>query len=344
MDRHLLTVFNDTHIGTIRTAGTTPMSAYAMRQYLLSTFEQQLMSVYNSLLINGDLFDKENIPMSDLGTVLGMLIEWISQKRGHLYLSAGNHDLPKNSSNHSSFQFLGRLLTSMFPDWVTYIEQPTSIAGGCYVIPHLANQDLLNAALEQVPECKVLFVHTNYDNNFAAQADQSLNISRQQAEECKAEYIVFGHEHQTRKALGGKVLIPGNQIPSSVADCLNCTDNKKFMVVLDATATPYMVEVGQLPYEEMDWRALKHSEAKFIRVSGEAVPDQGAEVAQAISRYRSQSQAFVVANSVTMLSSESDVEKFAESLDSVQSFDVMGALLEFLTPEEGKVVKEVMNA
>lgn len=344
MARHLLSVFNDTHIGTIRSAGTTPASAYAMRRYLLETFYAHLQMVENSLLINGDLFDKETIPMSDMGEILVMLISWVREGRGHLYLSPGNHDLPKTSSNHSSFQFLGKFFSGMFPEQVTYIDKPMAIACDCYVIPHLPNQDLLNAALAEVPPCKVLFVHTNYDNNFAAQADQSLNISKQQAQDCKAEYIVFGHEHQTRTALGGKVIIPGNQIPSSVADCLNCKDDQKFMVVLDATATPYMLPVGQLPFVEMNWKELKPSDAKFVRVSGEAMPDQGAEVAQAISKHRSQSQAFVVANAVTMLSSENDVAAFAESLESVQAFDVMAALLEYLSPEEAKTVKEVMNA
>jgi Calcineurin-like phosphoesterase len=344
MANHLISVFNDTHLGTIRSAGTTPASAYAMRRYLLETFYAQLQQVTNSLLINGDLFDKETIPMSDMGEVLVMLMDWVKEGRGHLYLSPGNHDLPKTSSNHSSFQFLGKFLSSMFPEQVTYIDKPMAIGSGCYVIPHLPNQDLLNAALEEVPECNVLFVHTNYDNNFAAQADQSLNISKQQAQDCKAEFIVFGHEHQTKTALGGKVIIPGNQIASSVADCLNCKDDQKFMVVLDATATPYMIPVAPLPYAEMDWKSLEPTDAKFIRVSGEAMPDQGAEVAQAISRYRSQSQAFVVANAVTMLSSESDATAFADSLESVQAFDVMAALLDYLTAEEAKTVKEVMNA
>jgi hypothetical protein len=98
-----------------------------------------------------------------------------------------------------------------------------------------------------------------------------------------------------------------------------------------------------LSYKEMDWNALVPTDDQFIRVVGQALPDQGAAVAQAISRYRSQSQAFVIANAVTMLSSEDGLTEFAQSLEEVLTFDVMGALLEYLTPEEGKVVKEVMN-
>ena len=340
----LLTVFNDIHIGTVRTAGTTPMSAFNLRRYLLSEFEALMAKTTGDVLINGDLLDKEIIPLSDLSELIGILASWLSRAdTGRLILPGGNHDLPKSSSNHSSFQFLADLLCRMAPGSVVVVNKLTEVLPGHWVLPHMPNQDLLDAELAKVPECKVLYVHTNFDNNFAAQSDQSLNITRQQVQACKADYIVFGHEHQTKVAMGGRVIIPGNQIASSIADCLNCRDDAKFYTEVGTDGVPVLKEVGKLSYAEMPWNALKSTDAKFVRVTGEALPDQGAAVAQAISRYRSQSQAFVVANAVTMLSSEDGLQEFASSLEQVLKFDVMGALLEYLTPAEGKVVKEVMN-
>lgn len=342
MDRPRLAVLNDCHIGTIRSAGTTPRSALALRQRLLDEFREQLHGIDCALLINGDLFDKEVIPLTDLLATFDLLREWLD--KGHmLYLSPGNHDLSKTSSTFSSFQFLGMLLRSVRGSMVQYITDLTEIMDGYWVLPHLANQDLLNDRLAKVPKCNVLFVHTNYDNNFAAQSDQSLNISKEQAQACQADYIVFGHEHQTRTALGGKVVIPGNQMASSVADCLNCTDDLKFRVVVE-DGKPELVPVGPVPFVEMDWQAMQPTEAAFIRVAGKASPDQGAEVAQVISRYRASSPALVITNAVQILSSDDKLDQFAESLETVQAFDVLAALLELLSAEEGTAVKELLNA
>lgn len=341
-----LTVLSDIHIGTLRSAGTTPASAYALRGYLLEETNNLLNQINTDLLINGDLFDKENIPLADLAQAISMFVGWL-QKGNRLWLSPGNHDLAKNSGVQSSFQFFGKLLTGMRPDQVTYISDLTEIYTGIWVLPHLANQDLLNDRLAKVPACKVLAVHANYDNNFAQESDHSLNISKSQAEACLADLILFGHEHQTREALGGKVLIPGNQIPSSIADCLGCTSGTKFYTAVNIESGVAELKPFQaLDFTEVDWKELATVKptARFIRVTGQAVPDEGAQVAQVISRFRSTADAYVITNAVQMRTGEEQTEQFAQSLESVQAFDVLGALLEVLSEEEGNAVKELLNA
>ena len=335
-----LAVLNDTHIGALRSAGTTIRSAQQLRQYLLDSFEAQLAVTDCDLLINGDLFDKENIPLSDLYATFRLLRAWMD--KGHkLWLSPGNHDLSKTSTTFSSFQMLAELLGYGNPQ-VQYIADLTEIYPGYWVLPHLPNQDLLNDRLARVPECHALYLHCNYDNNFAAQSDQSLNVSEAQARDCKAKYLIFGHEHQTRKMLDDKVWIPGNQVPSSVSDCLNCKDSTKFLLRM-VDGKPELVPCLTLPYQELDWQALVPSDAKFIRITGTATAEQGSEVAQAISRYRSACPALVITNAVKMQTSDSAMDQFAESLESVQAFDVLAALLELLDPKEQAAVKELMN-
>lgn len=341
MDHPRLAVLNDTHIGALRSAGTTPRTAYDLRRYLLSEFGRQLDDIDCDLLINGDLFDKEMIPLSDLLQAYKLLLNWLA--KGHkLWLSPGNHDLSKTSTTMSSFQLLGQLLTQEGLE-CEYISDLKEIYPGYWVLPHLPNQDLLNDRLSKVPECQALFVHCNYDNNFAAQSDQSLNISRDQAEACKAQFIIFGHEHQTRTAMDGKVVIPGNQVPSSVSDCLNCVENTKFMVTMEL-GVPVMRPVLELPFERLHWDDLKpEGNPLFIRVEGSAETVEGAAVVQAISRFRAKSQALVITNAVKIASDEGKMAEFADSLESVQAFDVLAALLELLTPEEQEVVKELAN-
>lgn len=340
MGHYRLSVLNDNHVGTFRTAGTTPATAYQLRQFLLADFGRLLGEVDNDLLINGDLFDKEIIPLSDVLDTFQRLSRWLTEKGHRLILSAGNHDLSKNSANLSSFQFLCKLLTSVSSK-VLVVSDLTEIHPGYWVLPHLANQDLLDNRLAKVPECVALFVHTNYDNNFAAQSDHSLNISREQAEKIPAQFIVFGHEHQTKTALAGKVIIPGNQTPSSIADCLGTTENAKFMVeVADGAYT--LRKVCELSYVEMDWQQLDPTnESQFIRITGEASSEQGAQVAQAISRFRAKSPALVLGNAVAIRGADGVAQSFERTLQEVKVFNVMAALKEQLNEVECKALEEL---
>ncbi len=60
-----LRVINDTHIGAIRSAGTTAASQLALRKHILERF-QKLLPAAGDLLINGDLFDSFSAPMNDV--------------------------------------------------------------------------------------------------------------------------------------------------------------------------------------------------------------------------------------------------------------------------------------
>lgn len=340
-----LTIINDLHIGTIRTAGTTPQSALQLRRFLLTELERMLGEIDTDLLVNGDLFDKEVVPLADVQECLRIFINWLAKGK-KLVLAGGNHDLPKNSSIKSVFQFFSKLMVSLFPGRVQHVEDLTEIQPGYWVLPHLANQDLLNDRLSRVPEAKLLFVHTNYANNFAVQSDHSLNISPEQISECKAEVVVFGHEHQTKTAMAGRVFIPGNQTPSSISDCIGCQADTKFYTVINDDDKPELVAFAPTDFKEVDWRQLSDTRPveRFVRVGGTAVPDEGAQVAQTIARFRSSCEAYVVTNAVQMQTSADAVEQFAESLDSVQRFDVLSALLELLNEEEGSAVKELLDA
>ena len=326
---NMLSILNDIHLGVIRSAGTTPATQLALRKYALNEFKK-LLPTQGDLLINGDLFDTNNIPISDVLETYFILNDWLhANKSSKLYNSAGNHDLSRTSSVLSSFQFLGKLLSRNFPDRYVHIEEPMMTPHG-YVIPHLRNQEIFNLALEQVPECDFLFVHANYDNGFAAQSDHSLNISKEQADLCKAKIIVFGHEHHKRQA--GKVVIPGNQIATSVADWLNPQD-KGYVTIVNGKLGFTVTQEREQDFIELDWRNLEKSEHKFIRVSGSATAEEASEVVNSINRFRKVSEAFVITNAVSIETAGISVD-FDSTLQSVQRFSVMEALKEIMTDEE----------
>lgn len=331
-----LTVISDVHIGAVRSAGTTPASQLALRHHLLDGFKN-LLPTSGDLLINGDLFDTSNIPMLDVLRTFEALSDWLHMRpTAMLYNSAGNHDLSKTSTTLSSFQFLGKLLSRQFPERYVHIEEPTMTPHG-YVVPHLRNQDVFDLAVEAVPACAFAFFHANYDNGFAAQSDQSLNLSKQQAEDCQASTLIFGHEHHPRAV--GKVLVPGNQLASSVSDWLQAAD-KKFVVIEDGAVTFHTASRRADEFSEVNWKELGSApNKKFIRVSGVAQADEISNAVTALNRLRASSDALVITNAIEAVSDDGTAEAFSSNLDSVQAFDIVAALRKIFDAEEMKTLE-----
>lgn len=326
-------IINDIHIGTARVGGTTPTSSYALRKWVIDRFGELLESVNEDLCILGDLFDGHTIPISDLLATYRLLDAWCyNNKPNKLILVRGNHDINTDSSKLSSFDALCELL-EMGQDNVITVISPTRYKN-CYILPHARNQVVFNEWLKGVPDTKFLLVHANYDNHFAKESDHSLNISNEQAAVCKAEFIVFAHEHQTRTMLDGKVVIVGNQIPTSIADCLG---GAKFMASLTNKPELIAVDNGNV-YEAFDWRNPSITDAKFVRFVGECSSAEAADMANCIARYRQTSDAFVVGNAVKIV----DESRNELDLQFVSGFNVIDALKELLSEDHYKIVESVL--
>lgn len=335
-------VINDLHLGVIRTAGTTPSSAVNLRVYGLQQLESILLETNEHLAINGDMFDSYSVPMTDLLQAYNLLVRWL-RKGFRLTLLEGNHDVSKDNSKLSSFQFLGKILSEHAS--VQYIQDGAWIdeEQGVYGISHCLNQDRFDLELSKVPKAKYLLVHCNYDNHFAAQSDHSLNISEEQAKKLPVEFIVFAHEHHARIELGGKVFVCGNQWPTSVSDCLG--PPKKFMTRLGEK--PERIETWERDafYKELHWKGLSEIPvAHFIRLIGTADSSEMAQVADAIALVRKSSDAFVVSNAVKVTSVDNQGQIETQSLEAARSFDVMLALKSFLTKEQYTIVEKLKNA
>lgn len=337
-----LTVINDWHLGAVRSGGTTPASALQLREDLLRQGEEILENTNGDLLVNGDLFDGPDIPRADLLRAVRMFSNWSQNAgSGDLFLANGNHDLDKNSTRLSSFQFFAKLLCELHPDRVVHITEGTVLdQHDAYVIPHVANQDLFNLELEKVPACRYLFVHANYDNQFAVESDHSLNLSKAQAEALPVEYIVFGHEHQARTELGGKVVIVGNQFPSSISDCLgNC--DKSLLVIEDGAYKLHTTWTAEGDYSAQDWRDLQDT-GRFIRVTGTATAAEADKVVTVLGRFRREAKALVITNAVK-IEGVDDGAEMALSHEEVTSFNVLEALLEYLGAEDGAEVTKILE-
>ena len=333
----MLTILNDVHIGAERTAGTTKETRLALRNSLISRFET-LLPMSGDLMILGDLFDRFDAPSRDVAKVFILLSGWLSfTPAAKLYLVAGNHDLSKSSEVYGSFDLLAELLQNDHSN-VQVIKQPTMTPWG-YVIPHLPNQDTFNAALEAVPECPYLFLHCNYDNFFASQSDQSLNISKEQVAASKAQCVILGHEHQQKMLKG--VVIPGNQIASSVSDWLGSSDEKNYVVIKDdlTMADLKLACRKDDEYIEQDWKQLEPVDKAFVRVVGEATAEEAAMVVTAIAKYREKSKSLVITNAVKIASATDGMEK--ATLEGVQAYDVWTALSKCLSSDDLEILRSI---
>ena len=340
----VLVHINDIHSGVVRSGGTTPTTAWQLRQYVLQRLTEIVKDIDDHLIINGDLFDTFSVPIVDFLETFYILRHWVRRTKKHLYLVPGNHDLSKTTTIKSSFQALCELLSGEYHT-VHSIFVPTTVqlpdGFEFHIIPHLPNQETFDLALSRVPAVKYLFLHCNYDNKFAAQSDQSLNLSSAQAQASPAQRIIIAHEHQRK--IAGKVILPGNQFPTSVADCLG--NDVKYMVrVFDNKVEYVPTWAAQDQFVRWDWRDLatmNPTDGKFVRIEGKASPAEAPAVVTAISKLRSTSSALVITNAVE-IESEDDA-KLAVSLEQIKSFDVMTALYKYLTKEEGLAVKKLLE-
>lgn len=353
-------IINDIHIGFRRVGGTTPESQEALRSRLVSVVSQIIQQGLDDnepeLVILGDLFDDFEVSMRDWLDTYILLYRWLWTGR-RLTLVAGNHDHSPRANKVSSFQALATALREIqgVGDLVDVIgiDKWDVNGDGVAIVAHCSNQDLFNQNLDEVLEVngvKALLLHANFDNKFAAQTDHSLNVSREMAQRFidKGVTLYFAHEHQARTEMGGKVVVFGNQFPTSIADCLGNT--KKFYHYLTrgtdlVPVSSWSKDDWEHGFAEIDWRALADlEEAKtgFVRVTGEATSAEASQVINVIAQFRQRSKAYVITNAVA-IDGIIEAEALPESFEAAKRFDVMEFIERHLDAEQMAVVRKLME-
>ena len=352
-------IISDTHLSVNRVSGTTPQSREDLRNYVFAEFDKLLdITDDNDLCILGDLFDGFEVAPSDWLDAYLLLSGWCENNPDNtLYLVAGNHDISPRALKVSAFETLGTVLVKQFENVkVIGIDETLTVDGYIHLVAHHRNQELFDLTLAKVlSSCQrgdYVLLHANYDNKFAEQADHSLNVSAEQALEFtkKGASLVFAHEHQSRVEIphgtpadGGSVVCLGNQIPTSVSDCLG--NNSKFYWSLDGNGLQkfeYWKVGGDNGYQAIDWRDLNQSAtgAKFIRVVGDAVNAEAAQVIDAIHRFRQKSNAFVITNAVK-IEGIADIESLPSTFEAAKKFDVMEFVYGQLNEAEAEVIRKI---
>ena len=346
-------IINDVHIGVARKGGTTPASQEALRGFLFAGLRKLLEgSDEDTLVTLGDLFDDFSIPMRDWVETFQVLTEWLD-KGHHLVLVAGNHDNSPRADKVSSFTALGAVLKESYKHSVKVIDVGQSgwVDNDTLAIAHCANQDLFNLeiakALKACP--RNLLVHCNYANGFAAESDHSLNLSMEQAAELanNGTRVIFAHEHQAREDLNGKVVVLGNQHPTSVSDCLG--NSHKYAHILgdedhgsDGALTKVETWREDGSFVLADWQDLADVDGQFVRVTGTATAAQASDVVNAIAAFRQRSDAFVITNAVRV-EGIAEIDELPEQFEVAKAFDVLNFICDQLDPSEVETVNSLLK-
>lgn len=349
-------VINDLHLAVQRVGGTTPASAQALRDYGMAQYSKLLNRAEDgdTVIVNGDLTDVYDTPLASALEIYTVTAHWLdANPNNRLVWALGNHDMARDSRKLGTVAFVGRLLQARC-DRFTLVEKPTLLDSKIYIIPHVVNQALFDLELSRIPpDAEYVLLHCNVDNPFAAEAEHSLNLSVEQARTLvgSGHTLVLGHEHQGRTLLGGKVIVVGNQFPTSVADCLSHGDaqrdgSKNLLRI--TPEEPLLIQtwnpnVSRGWFQDVSWRDLDQVQdgQGFVRVSGSAQADESAAVVKAIAALRSRSEAFVITNAVRVATTDTgDVE---ESLENFKAVNVMDWLLETLDVSEQAVVNMLLK-
>lgn len=350
-------IINDLHLGVNRVSGTTPQSREDLRNYVFAEFDRLLDTTDNDndLVILGDLFDSFDCDARDWLEAYRLLTAWCAYNSFHtLYLVAGNHDTSAKANRVSSFETMAAVLKGQFRNVkVIGIDETLTVDGYIHLVAHHRNQELFDLTLAKVLEdCErgdYVLLHANYDNKFAEQADHSLNVSEAQALEFtkKGVDLLFAHEHHHRREIphgtpadGGSVVCLGNQIPTSVSDVLGRTD-KFYWELWEEGLRKHKFWEAKDNYAELDWRSLpQDNPAKFIRVVGDAVNAEAAQVIDAIHRFRQKSNAFVITNAVK-IEGIADIESLPSTFEAAKKFDVMEFVYGQLNEAEAEVIRKI---
>lgn len=355
-------IVNDLHLGVRRSAGTTNASAAALGEFAHSKHSALLQLAVDQgctrVIVNGDLTDVFDIELSDAIEIYSAAATFLHASTSHTLIWAlGNHDLSKDSSKLGTVAFIGGVLKVQFEGRFSLVSETTYLpADDICIIPHLPNQALFDHALSKVPStAKYVLAHCNFDNKFAGQQDHSLNIERSKVKELIAAgaTVVLGHEHQHRSMFNDKLIIVGNQFPTSIADCLSHgnaqKDGCKYALKIDDSGdeliNTWSVDDYGHGFREIDWTDLADAPITglgFVRVAGKAEAAQAADVIRAISMYRTRSNAFVITNAVEIAGNAS-MEDLVETAQDIRAVDVISLLMEHLDEKQQAAVKQLLE-
>lgn len=300
-----LCISTDHHLLVTRNDGTTPASRKRL-QLAMETAARHIFVRASELVPNpvhvsgGDMFDKYTNDEVGLARTMSIIA-------GFSYLLEGNHDVQNVKDSCSSLKFLTDILAQipLLPGQDSVTRLATQF-GECgvenfthedivmYAIPHVANQDLFEKALDQAEaeagsrclmqnQKLVLLLHCNYDSPFTNET--SLNLTTERARDLlqKFAYVLIGHDHTPKQEFGGRLVVMGNTHPT----CFGDISDKFFYWFENGELKKEQIYSAAEKYIELPWTqigtAIENGHLSgfdFIRIVGKAMPADLLEISK----------------------------------------------------------------
>lgn len=335
---------SDTHLGKNLKTNTTPSSRKRLQDKLYQTglkARQEAYEICDVVIDCGDLFDKPH-------NTEEVIMQGINLQKYTEILLSGNHDVKNLRDDVTSFSLMGDFY-KLNPVWESagYNTLPVSLddndKGICtYAVPHCSSQEVFEQCLAKactqanLGAVKILLLHCNYDNPFAEEKDQDLNLSKELAKNLLShfDYIFMGHEHQHATHFDGRLVIVGNQHPTSFSDVSDRywlefdTETKELTKHQTYDANRYVAltlksEKGltEMVEELSDPDISTYQEVDFITLSGRLPQSCAAKVNDLISLCWKTCEPIAVRNKV-----EFEVE-YQESDEEISSLDDLPSVI-----------------
>lgn len=301
----MITFITDPHLGLGARTNTSAKSTVLLDEKI-SVIATGLVNAHSNVVLAGDLFhrshNKEKVIAAGIAVASKCDI-----------VLGGNHDNTQRADDQSSMDIVATVCDSVLQVGVGKVEIfPELIFDSgetMTVVPHHSSQELFDKAVEEACKYKgnIVTLHCNFNNPFVDEIETALNLSIEQAEELLKhyDYIVIGHEHNTRWEMNDRLLALGNIHPTGYSDISNkylwtFTKEGGFeKELIWDKSTGYMslsaADIYNLPEEEFE---LDEDDAspQFVDIVGSIDAENMPDLAHRISLIWDKWQPFMVRN------------------------------------------------
>jgi hypothetical protein len=276
-----------------------------------------------------------------LSTLISVL-QATAEHPEQIWILAGNHDLSKNTTTMSSFDFLGQVISLLMAPNISLITEPMVIEKhNLVMIPHLSNQEIFDKALSDYSnKDHTLITHCNYDSFFALEKDHSLNLTPEQAK--KFKQVISGHEHAIRHVKN--VYMLGSFVPCNVKEAATPKRTHIFDAAtgeIEAIQSLSQDRIGA--YSEIHYSELQNpgvnAAAWFIKIIGSVTAAEAPLILTQIADFRKKSTAYMIQNATVV--ETIGLESLGAEETSFESIDTWKALGSMLKEEHKAQLREL---
>jgi DNA repair exonuclease SbcCD nuclease subunit len=305
----MLKLITDPHLGYGARTNTSAKSSVVLDAKLYQT-AKQLVAGDEEILLCGDLFhrshNKENI-----------IAQGIDIASKCLAVVGGNHDFTNRADDKSSMDIVKEVTGNIIMAEVgkVFVSEVITSKGGetFVVIPHHSSQDLFDLAVDKAcgSMADLMVLHCNFNNPFVEDIDTALNLTIEQANKLllSYRYIVIGHEHNTRKELGGRLLALGNTHPTSFSDISDkyswtFTKAEGFARTLIWSKEEHYTSLSAEDFLSFDDEDFELGALQFLDITGELDAELMPELARKVGVFWDKVEPLMVRNRVNVVAED----------------------------------------